>query len=211
MTSYLLVRHTTYKLVGKAIGGRQPELHLDAQGRDQAVQLGEALSHLPIEAIYAGPLERVRETAEPLALKLNVPLQVEDDFNEIEFGDWTNRTFAELDPLPAWQRWNSFRSSTKPPNGESMLEVQRRAVRKILELRGEYRLVTIFSHGDVIRAALLYFLGMPIDYHGRIEIDCGSCSLLELDENHASVHFLNWLPDRAAQFSSVAPANTTAY
>src|SRR4051794_33605186 len=118
MTTFLLVRHTTYHLVGKAIGGRQPDLHLDTAGRGQAKRLADDLSHLPIDAIYSGPLERACETAEPLAQKLNLPLQIADEFNEIDFGDWTNRTFAELDPLPEWQRWNSFRSRTSPPNGE---------------------------------------------------------------------------------------------
>jgi broad specificity phosphatase PhoE len=193
MTNFLLIRHAAYDFVGRALAGRQPNLHLNTRGRDEAEQLAARLSVFPIDAIYSGPLERTRETAQPLAVKLGLLLQIAAEFNEIEFGDWTNRTFAELDRLPEWQLWNSFRSVAAPPNGELMLDVQKRAVRKILELRRLHKFVAIFSHGDVIRAVLIHFLGMHIDLYARIEIDCASFSLVELNENVIRVVSVNVL------------------
>ena len=50
------------------------------------------LPPLPIDAIYCGPLERVCETAAPLARNLGLPVEIAPDFDEIEMGDWTNRS-----------------------------------------------------------------------------------------------------------------------
>jgi broad specificity phosphatase PhoE len=211
MTSFLLVRHTAHDFLTRGvIAGRQPGVHLNAVGREKAAQLAESLSILPIEAIYCGPLERARETAEPLARKLDQTLHIAVEFDEIDPGDWTNRTFAELDRLPEWQRWNTFRSSTTPPNGEPMLDVQRRAVGKISVLRDRHRFVAIFSHGDVIRAVVAHFLGLHIDLYARLEIDPGSLSLIELSENWVRVRFVNAMPDGIAGMSAVLHADTNA-
>jgi broad specificity phosphatase PhoE len=211
MTSFLLARHTAHDFLTKgAIAGRQPGVHLNALGKKQAEQLAESLSILPIDAIYSGPLERARETAEPLARKLGQPLRIAAEFDEIDTGDWTNRTLAELDRLPEWRRWNSFRSSTTPPNGEPMLEVQRRAVGKISLLRDRHRFVAIFSHGDVIRAVVAHFIGLHIDLFARLEIDPGSLSLIELSENWVRVRCVNAMPDGAAAINAILRADAKA-
>jgi broad specificity phosphatase PhoE len=192
MTRILLVRHTQHNFLLKgAIASRQPGVHLNKAGQEQAEQLGQRLSILPVDAIYSGPLERVRETAEPLARKLDLAVTIAPEFDEIEMGEWTNRTFAELDSLPHWQQWNAVRSSTRPPHGESMLEVQQRAVAKISALRQQHRFVAIFSHGDVIRAALAHYLGMHVDLYARIEIDPGGASLIELFDESVVVRVMN--------------------
>jgi probable phosphoglycerate mutase len=64
-------------------------------------------------------------------------------------------------------------------------------------LRSRHQFVTIFSHGDVIRAIVTLVLGMPLDLFLRIEIDPASLTLIEFGENFARVLFLN-LPCEAA-------------
>lgn len=51
--------------------------------------------------------------------------------------------------------------------------------------------IAVFSHGDVIRAALLYFLGMPLDFIHRIEISPASCSIVKLSDEAAQVLAMN--------------------
>jgi broad specificity phosphatase PhoE len=41
--------------------------------------------------------------------------------------------------------------------------------------------VVLASHGDVIRAALVFCLGMPLDFYGRIEVGTGSLSTVRID------------------------------
>jgi broad specificity phosphatase PhoE len=192
MTRFVFVRHGAHDLLTRGIiAGRQPEVHLNALGKKQAQQIAERLSSLPIDSIYCSPLERACETAAPLAAALHLPLQIADEFNEIDFGAWTNCAFADLDKVPEWQHWNRFRSSGVTPGGESMVAVQARAVSKVLELRSQHAFVAIFTHGDIIRAMLAHFLGVHLDLFQRIEIDAASASLLELDAQSVRVRLVN--------------------
>lgn len=191
MTRFLFIRHGAHDLLFKRIAGRQPDVHLNEEGRRQAEQLAPRLSRLPIDAIFSGPLERARETAEPVCRALNLPLQIAEEFTEIDPGEWTNRTFEELQNVSGWSDFNTFRSCTTAPGGESMLEVQVRVVRKLRELSARHQFAVVFSHGDVIRAIVTLVLGMPLDLFLRIEIDPASLTLIEFGENFARVLFLN--------------------
>ena len=72
-----------------------------------------------------------------------------------------------------------------------MLTVQARAVVKIAELRARHSLVAIFTHGDVIRALLAHFLGIPLELFHRIDVAPASASLLEFDRQFVRVRFVN--------------------
>lgn len=191
MANFLFIRHGAHDYLGRAIAGSRPGVHLNERGREQAEHLVEKLSLLHIDAIYSGPLERVRETAEPLCRARNLPLQIADAFTEIGLGDWVDRTFTDLAAEQLWGHYNSFRSSTTAPEGELMLEVQARVVRKLTELRRQHELAVIVTHGDVIRTAFAHFLGVHLDLFQRIEIDPASLSLLQLGDNFACVRLLN--------------------
>ena len=191
MANFLFIRHGAHDYLGRAIAGSRPGVHLNELGQRQAEHLTDKLSLLNIDAIYSGPLERVRETAEPLCHARNLPLQVADEFTEIGLGDWIDRTFTDLAAEQLWGHYNSFRSSTTAPQGELMLEVQARVVRKLTELRRQHESVVIVTHGDVIRTAFAHFLGVHLDLFHRIEMDPASLSLLELGDNFVHVRLLN--------------------
>jgi broad specificity phosphatase PhoE len=192
MTEFLFVRHGAHDLLTTGvITGRQPDVHLNALGRQQAEQIAERLATMPIDAVYCSPLERARETAGPLAAKLGVAVRIAEEFNEIDVGGWTNRTTAELANVPEWQQWNLFRSGSAAPGGESMVAVQARAIGKISELRMRHSFVTIFTHADIIRAVLAHFLGVHLDLFLRIEIDPASASWIALQEAAVRIRLVN--------------------
>src|SRR3954463_11180714 len=191
MTTFLFVRHTAHDLLSHKIAGRMANVHLNELGRRNAVELAQQLSRFHINAIYSGPLERVRETAEPLAQQLGIPVQLAPELDELDMGDWTGRTFAELSDDPLWKAWNSFRSCTRVPGGELMLEVQVRLLRKISDLSASDGCIALFSHGDVIRAGLVYFLGLHLDFLFRIEVDPGSVSVVDLHRDAVIVRGMN--------------------
>jgi probable phosphoglycerate mutase len=190
-TNFLFIRHAAYDYLGRALAGRLPGVRLNELGRRQAEHLAGKVSLLPIDAIYCGPLERLRETAEPISKRLDLPLQIAEEFNEIDIGSWADRKFGDLAGEPLWQQYNSFRSTTAAPDGELMLEVQARVIRKLKELRAQYRFVAIITHGDVIRTAFAHFLGVHLDLFHRIEIAPASLSLLELGDDFVHVRLLN--------------------
>ena len=105
MTKFLLIRHAAHDLLGRALTGRAPGLHLNAQGKLEAERLADRLAVFSISAIYTGPLERARETAEPLSNRLRMELSLAPAFDEIDFGSWTMLPFSDLEQRPDDSRW----------------------------------------------------------------------------------------------------------
>jgi probable phosphomutase (TIGR03848 family) len=193
MTTFLLIRHGLTDAVGQMMTSHDAGVHLNPEGRDQAASLPTRLGVVPIAAIYASPLERARETAQPIADARGLHVEIEPRLIEVQFGGWTGRKFADMAPDPDWRLYNAFRGVTRPPGGEGLIDVQKRAVDALLDLRDRHRdqVVAIVSHADTLRAILLYFLGMPIDFVQRIEIAPARISVLQLGEGAPRVLQVN--------------------
>jgi probable phosphomutase (TIGR03848 family) len=195
VTSFLLVRHALCDPVGRSIAGRAPGVHLNAKGRLQADELGRRLGDLAISAVYSSPLERALETAGPIAAQQGVPVVEAPGLTEIDFGSWTGKTLQELDQLPQWKDFNIHRSGTRAPEGEGMTDVLARALGEMNRIRAEHdtreALVTLVSHGDVLRALLAHFLGVSLDLFQRIEISPASVSVVTLENHGPRVLLLN--------------------
>lgn len=178
----LLIRHGETDSVGRYLSGRRPAHHLNGIGQQQAERLRHRLARYPLAAIYTSPLERARETAEPLAIARRLAPRTDDDLLEVDFGDWTGRTFAELDAMAAWREYNIHRSTACAPGGEPIAHVQARIVAALDRLRGihDSATVAIVSHAEVIRCAVLHYLAVPLDMFRRIEISPASITILEL-------------------------------
>ena len=193
MSIFILIRHAATDLVGRTLAGRGPGVHLNPEGRRQAVRLADHLAREPIRAIYSGPLERARETAQPLGDRLGLRPQVAEELDEFDFGDWTGRTLDELAPDPRWHRFNTFRSGVRAPVGELMLEVQSRIVAFMQRLREQSpdQTLALVSHGDMIRAAVLHSLGAPLDCFLRVEIGTASVSAIRIGDDGPQILSLN--------------------
>jgi probable phosphoglycerate mutase len=170
-----------------------PGVNLNDEGHAQAQRVAASLAGLPISAIYTSPLERAQQTAEPIAKALNLQPIIEEDFLEINFGDWTNRSFQELSSDSRFQLFNSFRSNTRIPGGELMLEAQARIVRGLekMYLQHPHETVAVVSHADLIKAAVAYFAGIHLDMFQRLEISPASVSVLEMYDETARLLMLN--------------------
>lgn len=193
MTRLLLIRHATTADNGLRLSGRKAGVSLDEQGRLQAQSLAQRLVHVPIAAILASPLDRTLETAGPLSTLRGVPIEPCEDFLEIEFGSWTGRTFDELRDDGQFRRFNEFRSCAGAPSGELMLQAQLRMIAGLDRLRVRYpqRTVAVFTHCDMIRAAIAHYAGMPLDLIQRIGIDPASVSVVDLGEDWVRIVCVN--------------------
>ena len=180
--------------VGRTIAGRAPGVSLNAEGRQQAKALVRRLSGLQIEAVFSSPLERALETARPIAEDRGLQVQALAGLNEIDFGEWTGRALEDLAPAAQWQLFNRYRSGTRIPGGETMLEVVARSVKELERLQqthSEGSLVAVVSHGDVLRALIVHSLGMSLDLMFRIELDPASISVLDLQSQGPRLLLLN--------------------
>ncbi|MFL5334601.1 MAG: histidine phosphatase family protein [Geminicoccaceae bacterium] len=176
MTSFYLVRHGAHVLQDQVLVGRSPGIELSDAGRRQVEALARYFRTIPLDVVRSGPLHRARTTADALTAEV----EVDDAMDEIDYGEWTGRDPAELGADPAWRAWNAQRGAARVPAGESMQEVQNRAVGAVQRLRRELRdaKVALVTHGDVLRAILVFYLGMPLDLLGRLTVDPGSVSHL---------------------------------
>ena len=172
-TTIHLVRHATYDLLDQGIlAGRSSGWGLNEAGQAQAAALGGFFAARKPAAIVASPLERAQQTAFCIAAKCNLDVQSAPDLDEIDFGEWTGMSFADLHQHPGWQLYNARRSINTPPRGESMLAVQLRALRAVTRLTQQFpdSEVVAVTHADVIKALIAYALGMPLDMFQRLEI-----------------------------------------
>lgn len=183
MTHILLIRHAVNDVMqAKKLAGWLPDVHLNEEGRRQAEGLIERLRDVPISAIYASPLERTRETAEPLARQRGLEVFLRDELGEVRYGDWTGKSLEELSKLDAWKIVQLYPSGMRFPGGEAIREMQARVVGALEALAADHprQIIAVFSHADVIKAALAHYLGVHLDLFQRIVIDPASVSVLGL-------------------------------
>jgi probable phosphoglycerate mutase len=194
-----LIRHGTTPRVGKGLTGWLPGHSLDENGKKQAEDLACRLEAAPLAAIYSSPLERALETAAPLARRLKLDIRTREDLGEVRFGAWQGMDFTEIGKDPRWAPFNSYRSFTRAPDGEMMLETQSRMIRGLLNIAESHadETVAVFSHADAIKSALMHFLGIPLDFHMRLEIAPASVSIVDLFAEIPVVRMVN-----AAHFSA---------
>lgn len=183
MTTFYLVRHGACAGIGEKLWGRTAGICLNEDGKRQAQQLGERFKGVSLSAVYSSPLERALETAEAIARIARLEVRQTPAVNEIDFGDWTGKSLAELSGDERWQRFNSQRSVALVPGGESFVAVQARVVAELNRLAAQHanERVAIVSHADVIKAAVGSVAGTPIDLLQRIEISPGSVTIIDTD------------------------------
>jgi len=180
-TTLLLVRHGQTPTTGQSLPGRAPGLHLSETGLKQAAEVAERLASFPkIDAIYASPLERTRETAAPLAKQRKQKVIIDKGLIECDFGKWTGSKLSDLMKLPEWKTVQSAPSTFRFPNGESFTEMQVRISTALdnIRLRHPGGVVVCFSHADPIKAALAHAMGTHLDLFQRIVVSTCSISAL---------------------------------
>lgn len=180
-TLVLLVRHGQTSTTGTVLPGRAPGLHLSEAGRAQAEHAATRLGSLPkVDAVYASPLERTRETAAPIGRATGNRVRTAKGLLECDFGAWTGRKLATLRKKPEWQQVQSSPSGFRFPGGESFAEMQARIWDELERLVAAHPGGTIVavSHADPIKAAVAMATGVHLDLFQRIVIS--PCSVTPL-------------------------------
>ena len=154
--------------------------------------LVERLAPVRIAALYSSPLERCRETAEPLAAARRLEVRDTEDIGEVRYGEWTGRTLAQLSKTRLWRSVQATPSTVRFPGGETLLEVQQRAVRQAADIATAHPrgVVAVVSHGDVIRLLLAHFAGLHVDLFQRLVVSPASVSVATVMRYDCSI----WSP-----------------
>jgi probable phosphomutase (TIGR03848 family) len=180
VTLLLLIRHGTNDWVHGRLAGWTPGVHLNEEGRSQAVTLATRLAILPLEAIYTSPLERTVETAQAIAAPRGLALRLIDGLGEVKYGEWQGAELKELYKHELWPGVQFYPSGTRFPNGETLGEAQVRMVATLDTLRAQHPngIIAVVSHADIIKLAVAYYIGMHVDLFQRLDIS--PCSLTAL-------------------------------
>lgn len=178
----LLVRHGLTDLTDTRLIGRLPGIPLNAEGQRQAAAAADRVSSLPVAAIFASPIERTMETAEPLSRRLGLPIIPEEGLLEVDYGDWAGQEYKVLRKTDLWKQVQLQPAGARFPRGEAVREAQARiagAVEGILA-RHPRDVVAAFSHADMIKLAVAYFTGLHLDLFQRTSVSAGSVTALRL-------------------------------
>lgn len=186
MARIVLLRHA-HSIANEKnlLAGRTAGITLSKTGEEQAKDLIARLGAIQFDEVAISPLQRCRETIDPWLTSTGAKSQivVDDSISEVDYGSWSGKTLSSLRRKAQWKVVQDFPSQMTFPEGESLLEMQGRA------LSGFYRLNAVkgkgprllVSHGDVIKSIVAHCLGMHLDQFQRLVIEPASLTIIDTD------------------------------
>lgn len=197
MAIIYLIRHGQTDYIGKVLCGNLAGIPLNEEGRSQAEKTGVYLATLPIKAIYSSPIQRAMETAGIIGKTTGLDIISDDFLREVHFGDLQGLEFPVINALPIWQRYRTKPADVSFPNGESVVEVQKRVSGGLDWIAAQFtekEEIVCVAHSDVLRLAISWALGLPLDNFHRLSISPTSISKLEWTPEHKKLILLNFQP-----------------
>lgn len=168
MNRIYLVRHgeTEWNKSGRYQG--KTDVPLSSTGILQAKSCAEVLRKIQIDRIVCSNLSRALLTAQTINEDRNIPLTIDKDLQELNFGDWEGLTYDEITARwpGAIEEMYSNPSTVGISNGESWPVLQERswqAVKRELTKTEEGETLLVVCHGGTIRALLCKLLNIPLD------------------------------------------------
>lgn len=183
-TTYIdLLRH------GQPAGGEVFRGHIDPQltplGWQQAEQ--QTAYHKDWQLIISSPLLRCADFSQKLASELEIPVQLEEEFKEIFYGDWEGMPTAEAfktEPKLAQTMWQDPMSFCAP-GGESVKAFEHRILSAWQQLLADHvgKRILLVCHGGVIRILLKNLLSMSPQAMNRFAVPYASRTRLRIDDD----------------------------
>jgi len=148
--------------------------------------LGLALKETNIDAIYSSPLKRASDTAQAIASRHRLTVQIEPDLREMEVGELEGISIAELGTSfgQFLLQWRQGQGLEKLPGGESVAELADRVwatIGRIIK-RQEEGTVVVVSHFFTVVVTICKALGWPLTTLERIRVQTGSISIIDLED-----------------------------
>ena len=179
----VLVRHgeTSHNREGRVQG--QNDLGLTSEGRRQAEAVAVSLKGACAEALYASPLRRTMETAEPLARELGLAVIPAEGLMELDTGQMDGLAPEEMrQRYPEFmEQWRLGATWAAVPGGESLDHLQERAWRAVEEMAAGHPAGTVIvvTHNFTIVMVLCRALELPNPLFRRLRHGLASVTTLE--------------------------------
>ncbi|OFX35551.1 MAG: hypothetical protein A2Z07_08235 [Armatimonadetes bacterium RBG_16_67_12] len=194
-TTLYLLRHaeTTWNAERRIQGTL--DAPLSERGARQVRALVDALRDVRLSALYSSPLQRAMETAQPVVSAHALAVRVADGLREIDQGEWESRLLDEVRESDGarLQAWWASPDTVRMPGGETLGEVQRRAMRSVFEIAAGHagETVAAVGHGGVNKTILLALLGAPLASYWRIRQHNACINVVEFDGDLTRIITLN--------------------
>lgn len=178
-------------------------MELSPLGHDQAVAVADWLEDTRLDAVYASPMIRVKQTMAPLLKRRQMEPVIIPSLREVDFGDWTGYRWEGVQEqfgVSAFD-WLEIMDKGEIPNGESAGSLKNRvlpSLEKILQ-DSPHKQVAVFCHGGIIRVILGLLLDLPLTRMAHFNIEYGSVTVVEIqpEKKHAvEIELLNLIPLR---------------
>ena len=186
MLRLILARHgrTSWNVQGRVQGGGG----LDDVGKAQVAALAERLAAEPIAAVYASPAWRARQTAQPLAVALGLPVRRRRLLRDLDYGRYAGAFVADVmrEAPELFHRWRTEPHTVTFDGGENLAALRVRIERFIREMAQAHPDSTVFAatHDSPVRMAVSIARGLPDSSHREewIKTQYASVTTLEVDE-----------------------------
>jgi broad specificity phosphatase PhoE len=195
MSRFILVRHgqTAWNKEQRFRGLK--DVPLSEQGLKEAEMVADALAREKVDRIYASPLSRAVQTLTPLAARLHLSVLPLDNVIDMNFGEWEGLAVEEAKQKypDLFKLWTDSPEQITFPGGESLAQVQARAMRGVSRLALEFPdcLIAVCSHRVVCKLIMLGLLGVRPDKFWAIRQDTACINRFDYTPPQAVVHTLN--------------------
>ena len=194
MTEILLIRHgETDWNVDKRLQGHI-DIGLNAEGRRQALALGEAMAGEGIDAIFASDLQRARDTAQAVATVTGLDIGIDAGLRERCYGAFEGLRHAEVEQRypEAYRLWKAREPDSRYPAGERQAETMREFYQRSVDavqraLAGGHRKVAIVTHGGVLECIHHWASQSDFAQPRTFDIFNASVNRLQWDGQHARI------------------------
>ena len=172
------------------------DIPLNEAGLAQARTAAARCAQLSFERIYHSTLARAAQTAQVIADTTGAPLFPCTGFNEVCLGAFQglDHEKAKAQYPEAYDAYFADRIHGAPPEGESLYQVQQRALKALAFIEqdaADCERIAVVSHGALLKALLGAVAGIPLTSYACYDVSNGSISVIESKEGKRKLITLN--------------------
>ncbi|MGC8991620.1 MAG: histidine phosphatase family protein [Verrucomicrobiia bacterium] len=199
-TRLFLLRHGEVEDRYRYVFGGRIDMDLSPRGREQVKRLAEHLCQIKLDRIYVSPLKRARQTSSALLQHDGRTETVHRDLREVDFGQWTGLTWAEVAEQFGVHAFDWLRAlrHDRIPGAEPFSEFHGRVSNCLNDILGRHsgQSVAVVCHGGVIRMLLALLLDLPLEKTAGFEVDYASLTVVGWERPGPAIRLLNFTPWR---------------
>lgn len=194
VTSLFLIRHGHTKPTEDGRLYSDPSADLTARGREQAEALAQWVSKKTPDVVVCSEAVRVLSTASIICRSTELEPVTIKGFDEWRVGEWEGLSYWDIKASQPelYAKWSEDPICNRPPGGESIADLCKRAQDNLLQLlkRYEGQRIAFVTHAGIIRAILAHALETPVRNFWRLSIPVASISRVDFSATFATVQFV---------------------